>query len=137
MGINSLIQHDDVLDTRTLAANLSDLIDDSELPAEEQEEDPQERTEAIKAYMDLALALTNYDSITPRDAVDALNDADSPTLIADSYFEDHAREYAEEIGAINDDAKWPATHIDWKAAAEELQADYTSITFDGEDYWGQ
>jgi antirestriction protein len=132
---NNLIEHYDVLSTYTLAGNLSDLIDDSELPPMEQEEDEEERTEAIKAYMDLALAITGASIMTPADAVDALNDADSPILIADKYFEDYAQDYAEEIGAINDDVKWPNNHIDWEAAAEELQSDYTSVTFDGNEYW--
>lgn len=134
---SNLIEHEDILDTRTLASNLSDLIDDSELPEDEQLEDADDRAEAIKAYTDLALALTYASVMTPRDAVDALNNADSPTLIADSHFEDYARGYAEEIGAIENDMKWPANHIDWKAAADELQSDYTSVEFDGEEntYW--
>lgn len=57
------------------------------------------------------------------------------TLIRDSYFEDYAREFAEEIGAVNPDGGWPSSYIDWKAAAEALQQDYTSVDFDGVTYW--
>lgn len=57
------------------------------------------------------------------------------TLIRDSYFETYARELAEDIGAIDHDAKWPNTCIDWEQAAKELQQDYTSVDFDGTDYW--
>jgi len=57
------------------------------------------------------------------------------TLIRDSYFPEYARELAEEIGAIDRNAKWPLAHIDWEAAAEELKQDYTCVTFDGVDYW--
>jgi hypothetical protein len=57
------------------------------------------------------------------------------TLIRDSYFEDYARELAEDIGSIQRDATWPNNHIDWPAAADELKGDYTSVTFDGVDYW--
>jgi hypothetical protein len=56
-------------------------------------------------------------------------------LIRDSYFKDFAQELAEDIGAINKDATWPNTCIDWDQAARELQQDYTSVTFDGIDYW--
>ena len=56
-------------------------------------------------------------------------------LIRDSYFEDYARQFAEDIGAVKDDAGWPNTCIDWKQAAEELQQDYTSVEFDGVTYW--
>lgn len=57
------------------------------------------------------------------------------TLIRDDYFEDYAREFAEDIGAIPSDYSWPASHIDWEAAAEALQMDYTSVEFDGVTYW--
>lgn len=57
------------------------------------------------------------------------------TLIRDTYFEDYARELAEDIGAIKDDASWPYTCIDWERAARELQMDYTAIEFDGVTYW--
>lgn len=56
-------------------------------------------------------------------------------LIADSYFEEYARELAEDIGAISGDERWPATCIDWEKAAGELQYDYSSVEFDGETYW--
>lgn len=58
-------------------------------------------------------------------------------LIRDSYFEEYAREFAEDIGAIQSDLanRWPYTCIDWKGAAEELQADYRDVNFDGVTYW--
>lgn len=61
--------------------------------------------------------------------------ADGATLIRDSYFEDYAREMAEEIGAVSADAAWPVRHIDWPAAASELKQDYSSVDFDGETFW--
>ena len=57
------------------------------------------------------------------------------TLIADSYFITYAQEFADDIGAINSEAAWPLYHIDWNAAARDLQQDYTSVTIDGRDYW--
>lgn len=58
-------------------------------------------------------------------------------LIRNSYFEDYARSMAEDIGAIKKDMVWPCNHIDWEAAAEELKQDYTSVDFDGVEYWVQ
>jgi len=55
-------------------------------------------------------------------------------LVRESYFEDYARELAEDIGAINKDATWPNNHIDWEAAAEELSQDYSNVEFDGVEY---
>lgn len=57
------------------------------------------------------------------------------TLIRDSYFEDYARELAEDIGAIDKSAQWPNNCIDWEKATRELQTDYSSVEFDGETYW--
>ena len=56
-------------------------------------------------------------------------------LIRDSYFEDYAQELADDIGAIPDGYTWPTSCIDWKAAARDLQVDYTEVDFDGVSYW--
>lgn len=57
------------------------------------------------------------------------------TLIRDSYFAEYAEEFASDIGAINRDAQWPLTHIDWEAAADDLKQDYMSVDYDGVEYW--
>lgn len=57
------------------------------------------------------------------------------TLIRDSYFKTYAQELADDIGAIDANATWPNTCIDWDRAARELRMDYTSVSFDGVDYW--
>lgn len=57
------------------------------------------------------------------------------TLIRESYFQDYAKELAEDIGAVNKDATWPNNCIDWKQAARELQYDYTSTEIDGVTYF--
>lgn len=59
------------------------------------------------------------------------------TFIADSHFEDYARELAEDIGAIKRgrDMDWPCNRIDWEMAAEDLQQDYSQVEVDGETYW--
>jgi len=57
------------------------------------------------------------------------------TLIRDSYFEEYAEQLADDLGAISREATWPLNHIDWKAAADELKIDYTSVDFGGVTYW--
>jgi hypothetical protein len=57
------------------------------------------------------------------------------TLIPEDEFQDYAHELAEELGAIDDNAAWPYSCIDWEQAANELSQDYTSVTFDGTDYY--
>lgn len=56
-------------------------------------------------------------------------------LIRDTYFTEYAEQLAEDIGAIDRNATWPLSHIDWEAAADELKTDYTSVSFGGTDYW--
>jgi hypothetical protein len=60
---------------------------------------------------------------------------DGAFMIADNHFEDYAQELAEDTGAIDRNAKWPLTHIDWDAAAEELKYDYSEVEIDGKSYW--
>lgn len=60
---------------------------------------------------------------------------DGVTLISEHYFEDYAREFAQDIGAISNDVDWPATCIDWEWAARELQIDYSAVDFGGTTYY--
>lgn len=56
-------------------------------------------------------------------------------FIRDSYFEDYARELADDIGAIDEKQSWPTMFIDWERAADALQEDYTEVEFDGVTYY--
>lgn len=58
-------------------------------------------------------------------------------LVRDSYFTEYAKEFATEVGDVKTDMTWPYNHIDWEAAAEELQTDYTDIEFSGVTYWAR
>ena len=60
---------------------------------------------------------------------------DGATLIKASYFETYAEDLAQDIGAIDRNARWPLSHIDWAAAAEELKQDYTEVDYDGVLYY--
>jgi hypothetical protein len=72
---------------------------------------------------------------TLRDDCDTSEWKDGVQLIRDTYFEDYAQELAEDIGAINRNSTWPNNCIDWEEAASQLQQDYSSVQFDGVDYW--
>ena len=56
-------------------------------------------------------------------------------LIRDSYFQDFAEEFADDIGAVDHNTLWPQNHIDWESAADDLRQDYTSVEFAGVTYW--
>lgn len=58
------------------------------------------------------------------------------TLVRDSYWDDYAREFAEDIhGDKMREASWPFDCIDWEKAGRELQMDYSSAEYDGVTYW--
>lgn len=57
------------------------------------------------------------------------------TFIRDSYFITYAEELADDIGAVDNDAKWPLNHIDWESAANALKDDYSEVDIQGETYW--
>lgn len=57
------------------------------------------------------------------------------TLIAEHYFEDYARELAEDLhGNKIREAEWPFDCINWERAADALRVNYTTVDFDGETY---
>lgn len=117
---------DDFIDSRDVIARITELeaeLDDEQLTDDDERQELAEELERLRALADEGESLGDWQY--------------GETLIRDSYFEDYARELAEEIGAIDSDAKWPATCIDWEKAAEELQTDYTPIEFDGMTYWAR
>lgn len=61
--------------------------------------------------------------------------AHGETLIRHSYFKEYAQQLADDTGAVNSGAGWPNNCIDWEEASEQLLMDYTSIDFDGTDFW--
>jgi antirestriction protein len=79
--------------------------------------------------------LTILESVAEESAGYAEDWIHGETLIRDSYFPTYARELADDIGALPDDAAWPHTCIDWEKAARELQMDYTAVDFAGVTYW--
>lgn len=108
----------DVLDSRNILERLAEL-------ESTEDRDEEENTE-------LATLTALIDEID-QNAGDSARDG--VTLIRDSYFEDYARELAEDIGAIDRNAGWPNSYIDWEAAADALKQDYSTVDFDGVDYW--
>ncbi len=60
---------------------------------------------------------------------------DGTALINDAYFQEYAEQEAEQLGLIAKDARWPANHIDWEAAADELKGDYSIIEWEGTTFY--
>lgn len=118
-------------------------------------------TEPGSEYIDLRDVLDKYNEILSRcDAdkeewefdylaiVDALKKElwcdleqyaeNEPTMIHEYEFTNYAQELAYDLGFINraNEGEWPANHIDWDDAAEELKnGDYSEVTFGGHIYY--
>lgn len=148
---------DKIIDSRNIIARIDELQGERETLADELEE----AIECVKHHHDGALdecgtntehdeyrrcktELAEWDADNAEELAELLALAEQgegygdwshgETLILESHFEDYAQELAEDIGAVNKDAKWPNNHIDWEAAADELRQDYTELDFGGETY---
>jgi len=98
---------------------LIDMRDDEECEMEGHEE--QELEELLELENEMGCTLESADQ-------------NGLYFIDEDYFEDYARELAYDLGAINYAEEWPANHIDWEAAADELRRDYTEVEFEGNNY---
>lgn len=118
---------DDLIDVRDIIARVEEL--ETQRDDEDEEMDGEEVTELATLRELLSdLAGNGGDE-------DWRGDWYPITLIRESHFENYAQELAEDIGAIDRNASWPNTCIDWEAASEALLMDYTSTEFDGVTYY--
>lgn len=124
MKTNEITNHEDVIDSRDVIERIE------ELTSQKEDWDDTEPWEESDEGIELA-ALENL----AEQAEGASDWQYGETLIRDTYFEDYARELADDIGAIDSNATWPTNCIDWEEAADQLQQDYSSVDFDGITYW--
>lgn len=153
----SISNSDDVIDSREVIERIRELEEEREdladthaeaLAEREENQDPDE-AESLQERVSQSLAdLEEWDNENGAELAvlqslqeEAEGYADGwrhgATLIRDSYFEDYARELADDIGAVDPNATWPQTCIDWKQAARELKQDYTEVDFGGVTYWAR
>lgn len=120
---------EDIIDSHDVIARIDELED--MLPKSAHEILPGDTDE----INELRAELTVLKALAEEAAQYAPNWQYGEALIRDSYFKEYAQQLAEDIGAINADATWPNNCIDWDRAVRELQMDYSSVDFDGVDYW--
>lgn len=126
------------VDTRELVELRDKIVEATEIHAENGHPSVED-DQAAEEHIDLCSDCTAEAAELQDAIVSVLNELGHEseygmTMIPESEFEDYARDFASDIGAIDDDAGWPNVHLDWKAAAEDLAQDYTSVTFAGIDY---
>lgn len=117
-------RYSNIIDSRDIVERIDELVELAGIPAND--EDFRDEREELTVLTRLIETISDYSDDSASDGI---------TLIRDSYFEDYAKELAEEFDLISSDTKWPACCIDWEEAAVQLQADYTSVDFDGTTYW--
>lgn len=110
---------DDIIYSRDIEARIEDLEGEDELGDDEREE-----LAALVALREEVRGVTSEWRY-------------GVTLISDAYFEEYARDLAEDTGMMDRKASWPYTCIDWSAAADELRQDYACVEFCGVEYWVQ
>ena len=130
---------EDILDSRDVEAYLEELREETDVARalELRESHDSEADEEELASLEEDAAVQEYDELAAfvEEGEDCGDWQYGETLIRASYFKTYAQELADDIGAIFDDAIWPATCIDWDQAARELQMDYTSIEYGAVTYW--
>jgi len=141
------------IDTRELYTRLCELetlrdavteAEDSIEEFENQENDPEtEESELEKLNEELSAARLEFGDDEQaelaeleglRDEIGESEFRNGTQLIPQRDFQEYAQQYAEDIGAIPDDLAWPCTCIDWEAAADELENDFSAVTWQGVDY---
>lgn len=86
--------------------------DDAILAKMEEEGIDEDQFEAVKAYMEAGIS----------DSLEDFEESYAGKFGSDEQF---AQNIAEELGMIDDSAKWPNNCIDWEHASRELMCDYT------------
>lgn len=127
---NTFDNFDAVIDSRDVIARIEELEgevlnDDGVIDQSNEDADYRDKCGELAALQALADEASGY----------AADWQHGEILIRDSYFKDYAMELADDIGAIDNNASWPLTCIDWDQAARELQMDYSAVDFDGVTYW--
>ena len=125
--------NNDIIDSRNIIARIDELVDEMTEAGLDLPDQLKLRNEGFPPPNE-----TVAEWLILRDLEEECNYGDwqyGATLIRDSYFKDYAMDLADSIGAINRDLSWPCDYIDWSHATDDLKMDYTSVDFDGVEYW--
>lgn len=147
MRVREVQEGDDIIDSRDVIERIRQLEDERDYIKDQLDE--VEQTEPIDVEKKLKLEQELKDFDEDEDLGGQLrklkkleseceNEGDwkyGMTLIADHYFEQHARNEAEELCDMKQASEWPLNCIDWERAARELQHDYSSVEFGETTYW--
>jgi hypothetical protein len=134
------IESKDFWDLRDLAELARDCGIEIESPEDYDAEDIQDSKDTLKALASLAEDLNQScdeeDADSVAEALEAAMNVYGPTLISEDHFEEAMKQDVKELGYLPDEMPWWLENaIDWSQVAESLQQDYTSVSFDGADWY--
>jgi hypothetical protein len=139
--MSGFTQYDDIIDTRDIENRIEELRDELDIdengnaneydegdvkPDLPGEDERAELEEELRELLKLKEDVESYSGDSFESGV---------TLIADSYFEEYAQDYAADIHGSEAMSSWPMDSIDWEAAASDLQMDYTEVEWGGYSFW--
>lgn len=129
---------DSIIDSRNVIARINWI--ESELATHNEE--PEEGEEPGEPYLtkedveDYTEELTSLRGLAQEGEGHASDWANGVGVIANSYFEDYAKELASDLhGGSFDGAPWPFNHIDWESAVTDIQTDYSRFDWEGYTFW--
>lgn len=137
---HTISNSDDVIDSRDVIARIEELELMQTDAQEAKDGEPEPMVDNTEIYTSVDFGAQEYEELKALQSL-AEEGEGSPdwnhgeTLIRDSYFEDYARQLADDIGAIDKDCRWPNDCIDWEKAADQLKSDYMTVDYDGVEYW--
>lgn len=115
----------EMVDLRDVLERIADL--ELEIGSDEENDFDQEELAELNAFV--KELLDNYGGEDIGDIAE-----NEPTVVNREYWLEYVKMFAEDIGAIDSNANWPICHIDWQAAADDLEQDYVTFDFDGRGY---
>lgn len=134
----------DVLDSRDVIARIEELQEERDQYPFGEDSDPENDDPAkLHAEQHKGWAEANPEDAAELAALESLaaeaeGYADDwkhgATLVRDTYFTDYAMEMLQDIGDLPKNIP-PYVVIDKEATAQNIRADYTSVDFDGVEYW--
>lgn len=113
----------DVIDLRDVLERIADL--ESEIGSDEEIDTDQEELADLNGFVEAVSAVFGISAVEVAE--------EEPVIINASYWVEYVKELANDLG-IEPVDEWPSRHIDWKAAADELEMDYARFDYDGTEY---
>lgn len=134
MAYRELSNRNDVIDSRDVIERIEELEDERQEIVDATYETEEERKRDLLAWEE--------DNHSELFALKHLEDECSgvpdwsygETLIRYSYFKEYVQELCEDIGDIPRDIP-SYIEIDWEKTADNLKVDYTTVDFDGVEYF--